>query len=465
MAAAERTETGKRRLALRAARPGAPRALPPWPVLVVDDDPQVHDMTRVLLRDMSFEGRGFEPVDAHSAEEARAILAVRDDIPVMLLDVVMESDDAGLQLVRHIRRDRGDARLRIILRTGQPGQAPEREVMLDYDINDYRAKTELTAQRLFTAIVGAIRSWRHIDTIERLNAGLEERVAERTRDLEEARAFAAGLLDILPNPVWYRDRQGLLRLCNQAFRDFFRLGRDTPAEAAAAPLPEGGERALLAGETRRVEFEAEIADGTGQRRAAMVAKAALRSADGPALGVVGVLTDITERKALEDELRRLATTDPLTGAANRRRFMDVANRECERAERYRTPLSLAMLDIDHFKRVNDTWGHGIGDEVLRAVVRAVAGGLREIDLIGRLGGEEFAVLLPETELDGAMAVAERLRRAVAETDVPVPGGAYRVTVSLGVADWSGGGLDALLGRADRALYRAKDAGRDRVEAG
>ena len=127
----------------------------PWPVLVVDDEPDVHAMTRVLLRDLSFRGRPFEVVSAYSAAEARRILAERPDIPVALLDVVMETADAGLALVEHIRRDLGNNRLAIVLRTGQPGEAPESEVMLAYDINDYRGKTELTAQKLVTSLVGS----------------------------------------------------------------------------------------------------------------------------------------------------------------------------------------------------------------------------------------------------------------------------------------------------------------------
>ncbi|CAO3421973.1 ATP-binding response regulator [Azospirillum endophyticum] len=163
---------------------------PPWPVLVVDDDPQVHAMTAVLLRDFDFDGRPFEVVSALSAEEAKAVLALRPDIPVALLDVVMETEDAGLKLVRHIREEMGNRRMRIILRTGQPGQAPERDVIVDYDINDYKAKSELTAQRLFTALVSALRAWRDIVTIERNRQGLE-RIISASAPLFEIRPMRA----------------------------------------------------------------------------------------------------------------------------------------------------------------------------------------------------------------------------------------------------------------------------------
>jgi signal transduction histidine kinase len=173
-------------------RQGTPAA-EPWRVLIVDDDEQVHAMTRVILRDMEFDGRPFQCVEASSATAAARLLAAEPDIPVVLLDVVMETPDAGLKLVRHVRETLGNRRIRIILRTGQPGEAPERDVVLAYDVNDYRSKADLTAQRLFTALAGALRAWRDIVTIARLNdeltefnATLEGRVAERTRQLEES---------------------------------------------------------------------------------------------------------------------------------------------------------------------------------------------------------------------------------------------------------------------------------------
>jgi signal transduction histidine kinase len=191
----------KLRLRRRPAGEQPPQPLPqpqPWPVLVVDDDPQVHDMTRVLLRDFRFEGRGFHMIGAGSAAEAVPILVGNPDIPVVLLDVVMETPHAGLDLARRIRDEMGNHAIRIILRTGQPGDAPEREVVVGYDVNDYKSKAELTAQKLFTALVGALRSWRDIVTIERLNrelveanATLEARVAARTADLLASREALA----------------------------------------------------------------------------------------------------------------------------------------------------------------------------------------------------------------------------------------------------------------------------------
>lgn len=179
--------------------------------------------------------------------------------------------------------------------------------------------------------------------------------------------------------------------------------------------------------------------------------------------LTGVL-DVTHQKELESKLRDLADTDSLTGVANRRAFMDSAALEILRTERTGQPVSICYLDIDHFKRVNDRHGHATGDEVLKHVSAAIAEELRAIDLLARIGGEEFAVLLPSTDIEGAMALAERVRAHVGR--VRLPDLELSVTVSLGVAQrMSEESLDQLLARADRALYRAKQSGRNRVERG
>ncbi|MEO5336507.1 MAG: diguanylate cyclase [Magnetospirillum sp. WYHS-4] len=173
-----------------------------------------------------------------------------------------------------------------------------------------------------------------------------------------------------------------------------------------------------------------------------------------------------ERVRMQDELRRLATTDPLTGASNRRHFLDVAEREMVRSRRYGHPISVMMLDLDHFKKVNDSHGHALGDEVLKAFVVCGRQTLREQDLLGRMGGEEFSVVLPETDMGEAILVAERMRKAVARLEFPLPDGrVLKVTCSIGVAEClrPDESLEGSLHRADTALYRAKEGGRDRVE--
>jgi putative nucleotidyltransferase with HDIG domain len=151
--------------------------LPAWKVLIVDDEPEVHEVTEMVLADFEFEGRQLAFLHAHSAEQARAELRLHGDVAVILLDVVMESEQAGLDLVHFIRRELNNRFVRIVLRTGQPGQAPEREVVANYDINDYKEKTELTSERLFTTLYATLRAYRDVMAIETGKCGLERVIA------------------------------------------------------------------------------------------------------------------------------------------------------------------------------------------------------------------------------------------------------------------------------------------------
>ena len=148
-----------------------------WKVLIVDDEPEVHEVTRMVLGDFQFENRPLAFLHAHSAEQARQQLHEHDDVAVILLDVVMETDQAGLELVHFIRRELDNPFVRIVLRTGQPGQAPEREVVANYDINDYKEKTELTAERLFTTLYATLRAYRDVRLIDAGKRGLERVIA------------------------------------------------------------------------------------------------------------------------------------------------------------------------------------------------------------------------------------------------------------------------------------------------
>lgn len=166
---------------------------------------------------------------------------------------------------------------------------------------------------------------------------------------------------------------------------------------------------------------------------------------------------------LQADLDRIGTIDPLTGAYNRRAFLKHAERELARAQRNGAPLTLLLLDLDRFKRVNDTFGHLAGDALLRLFSETVTARLRRTDLFGRYGGEEFCVLLPDTDRSGAAALAEALRRDVAARPLPFQGQEIAASVSIGIAACrSGEDLDAALAAADLALYRAKRNGRNQV---
>ena len=180
--------------------------------------------------------------------------------------------------------------------------------------------------------------------------------------------------------------------------------------------------------------------------------------------IQSVIRDVGDRRRLEAELRRLATTDPLTGVANRRRFFDRLAVEWSRAARHERQLSVLVIDLDRFKQVNDGFGHAVGDEVLCAAVERFRSSLRVSDTLGRLGGEEFAAVLPEIGREGAAAAAERIRAAVAAEPIATEAGPVSLTVSIGCTECRAGieDSDEALKRADDALYEAKRRGRDRV---
>ena len=177
--------------------------------------------------------------------------------------------------------------------------------------------------------------------------------------------------------------------------------------------------------------------------------------------------DVTDLVRTAEKLEKLATTDSMTGLYNRRHFLDLAQAEWSRFQRYHHPLSVLMIDIDHFKEVNDAHGHLVGDEVLKALVTRVQPCLRRQDLLTRHGGVEFCVVLPGADLAGAQALAERIRVGVCREPIDSNGVRIPITVSIGVAVMDkdvARSRSVLLETADRELYRAKGAGRNRVSA-
>src|SRR5260221_2133678 len=173
-----------------------PEQGPRWKIAVIDDEPAVHDGTRFALSDYRLNGEGLEISCAYSAAEGRELMRRQADVAVVLLDVIMESDTAGLGLVEYIRNDLKNETVRIILRTGQPGQAPERRIVVDYDINDYKAKTELTADKLFTSLTAALRSYQQLQRMIETRRGLEIIVdaASTLYDFKSMQRLAEGVL-------------------------------------------------------------------------------------------------------------------------------------------------------------------------------------------------------------------------------------------------------------------------------
>jgi diguanylate cyclase (GGDEF)-like protein len=188
--------------------------------------------------------------------------------------------------------------------------------------------------------------------------------------------------------------------------------------------------------------------------------------DGDITYYQGILLDITERKLMEEKLLHLSNHDPLTGLYNRRMLEEQLTKDIQRADRYKHPLSLFMVDIDHFKSVNDTHGHTAGDLIIKAVANVIEELIREIDYSCRYGGEEFAIVLPETSLTEAGEIAERLRTTIEEKIFEINDGKkLSITISIGVSDFATGSesLEVLINRADSALYAAKDFGRNCIK--
>jgi diguanylate cyclase (GGDEF)-like protein len=176
---------------------------------------------------------------------------------------------------------------------------------------------------------------------------------------------------------------------------------------------------------------------------------------------------LQEQIKLVGELERLANTDSLTGIWNRRYLFMIAEQEIKRIQRYNLAFSLLLIDVDHFKKINDNYGHNIGDEVIIFMTKIVTSNLRHADCFGRFGGEEFVVLLPETNMDEAIVVAERIRENISNQSITFEDQQISITISIGVSSYDVGdkSIDSIIQRADQALYQAKNQGRNRVVAG
>lgn len=192
----------------------------------------------------------------------------------------------------------------------------------------------------------------------------------------------------------------------------------------------------------------------------------LRLTHAGAVFYAAIFRDISQSKKTEEELLRLAATDPLTGAYNRREFSLMVEREALRSHRYNHALSLIMFDLDLFKKLNDSYGHTAGDKALQRFTTLCTNTLRNVDIFGRWGGEEFVALLPETDIEGASIIAERLRKIVGESVLTYNEHKISFTVSIGIAQFKDGEttIEGPLSRADSAVYDAKKAGRNRISA-
>ncbi|MFP5221080.1 MAG: diguanylate cyclase [Acidobacteriota bacterium] len=301
-------------------------------------------------------------------------------------------------------------------------------------------------------------------------------VAEAQRNLEESERFIHMVTDNIPGMVAYWDRDQRCKYANKAYLEWFGRTREqmpgiTLRELLGEVLYRKNEpyiRAALKGEPQIFERALTKVDGSVHTTQARYIPD--MEAD-EAQGFFVLATDVTELKATQMELESrvreldvLAATDPLTGIGNRRHFLERAEEELARSSRYQLPLVFLMIDVDNFKAINDNHGHYAGDEVLKSMAKTLQHTMRVTDIVGRLGGEEFGVVLIQTEMDEALLIADRLLRALQSVCVLTKTGSICYTVSIGVAEFNRqeDTIDSLMRRADIALYHAKETGRNRV---
>lgn len=571
-----------------------------WKILVVDDEPDVHQLTRMVLRGLQFDGCGVEVLSGYSAKDAHDLLAQWDDIAVLLLDVVMETDQAGLEVVHHIRHTLKNGFVRIILRTGQAGQAPEPEVISQYDINDYREKTELTSQKLITAVTSALRAYRDLRTIEHLathlkkdreslkraqaiahfgnwewnqetghidfsdemfailglhkgldllgvNAFLDRihtedrmrmgtvldqlavagqradlecrimRIDESVRvvhilcessrdpvsdapvilgtvhDITDTRAaedrlktatsvfgeamnevhehmrIATKVLENAVEGVIVTDDKGVIRNVNPAFT---RITGHEPLEVIGNPM-----KSLRGGHEDRelhdLLWESLMKDGiwrgevwnrkkSGEAYPQWETIIVIRNRAGEITNFISIFHDLTEIRASQKELHFKTYHDTLTGLPNRDLFMDRLNQAVLNAQRNDGKVLIIFLGLDHFKKINNSLGHQLGDRLLKEVSSRLKTFIREGDTLSRLAGDSFGFIMREIRNNqDAVLVARKINSALVEPFV-IEEHKLFLTASTGITLFPDDGEDAatLIKNADMALNRAKITGRD-----
>ena len=322
----------------------------------------------------------------------------------------------------------------------------------------------------FTEIIGRVIKVGDKDYV----LGTVRDITERKRAEDRLRQLSSAV-EHSPISIVIMDITGNIEYVNLKFTEVTGFTLDevrgkTPQDTFGSSNTQPETRAehwqtILSGNEWRGEME--NCKKNGESYWAAVSISPITDSNGIITHFVSINEDITVRKENEEKIQRLnagleqlAMTDYLTNLYNRRYFMQRGAEEFKRARRNNQPLALLMMDIDHFKNVNDTYGHDAGDMALQQVAATLKSSLREIDILGRIGGEEFAVLLPNISLHEAAVLAERVRKAVAGTSVEIPGGSLTITISIGVAVLTNetSGIDNILKNADVAMYQAKSCG-------
>ncbi|MGJ3258913.1 MAG: diguanylate cyclase [Rhodospirillales bacterium] len=418
-------------------------------VLYVEDDTFVARMAKRRL-----ESDGFD-VTLCDDGAAGLELAQSGNFDIILLDHMLPGM-SGVEMLKELSPEEtpvvmvsGSSELSVVVEAMRVGAA-------DYVIKETDGSYLDLLPRTVNRVLG------HMRLVEAKREA-DERIAKQAEIIQ-------GVLDNMDPGITLFDQDMNLVSYNERFVELFDLPADLVSEKA--PLMDILRHMAARGEFNDATVDEEVAElftsgETFRMDHARPGGLVIEIRGGPMPGgeFIASYTDITDRKKMEEDLRRLATTDPLTGVNNRRRYTEISERELTRCKRYRHPICVLMLDADHFKNINDSYGHEAGDRVLKALADACAGELRDVDVLGRFGGEEFTVTLPETPMETALEAAERLRVKIAETTVKLEDGQdISFTVSIGASCLNDPeeGLADLLNRADAALYSAKEQGRNKV---
>ncbi|HAI59822.1 MAG TPA: response regulator receiver protein, partial [Xanthomonadaceae bacterium] len=395
--------------------PASAPVRPAWAILVVDDEPDVYAATCMALRGIEILGRSLEFLHAESAADALELLRARPDVAVILLDVVMEADDAGLALVARIRGELGLHKPRVILRTGQPGYAPEMQAIRDYDINDYRIKSELTRTRLYTVVTSALRAYQTLCAVEATRADLEYLLAAQTALLaaNTLPVFAEGLLERLAglfgvpaHALFCGDSRRVHDADEPQRRVVAALGRYAEWSwrrlDSLGDLPEVQAIELAFAIRRTVTSACGIAvhlpSRTGTDAVAFLGADDLPATHDPR--IVEMFAQNTAVAAdgvrLVERLRDAAYVDGLTRLPKRAALAETIDTALNAG--LDTPQRLLLIDIDQFSEINETFGDRIGDALLRGVAQRLVAQADAGVQVARVANDTFAAFGPRERL-------------------------------------------------------------------
>ncbi|WP_341304552.1 EAL domain-containing protein [Pseudomonas sp. TMP25] len=431
-----------------------------WHVLIVDDDQDVHQSTCFALANTQILGRPLRFLHAYSASQAVELLNEDTQVAVILLDVVMESEHAGLHLVKRIREEMANSETRIILRTGQPGYAPELEAIRDYDINDYKTKSELTRNRLYTSLTTAIRSYDQIHTINasRLGLGMVIRASSQLLARQGVSEFAAGIITQICGLLGLPP-EGLVCAYDHEFSPASALivaaaGNLTACiDKQLAELPDRhvadalkqalSERRNIYAETSTTLFFQ--GQGHNHMAAYLQTQRSLGELDKQLLEVFCSNIVITlDNVLLLSQLKDHAYNDQLLHIPNRLALIHALDRAL--AGSAASELTLALIDIDGFSEFNDTLGHTLGDAMLQAVSTRLQASISDSSLLARVDGDVFGILAEHSTL------SQEHLQTVLQEPLQFAELSQRITATIGLAR-----LDQVDGKGSDALKAASIA--------